>query len=106
MVLGYLNGIIINSLKVHSFLSTIATSLVFRGMAILITGGFLIPVRMKEFTWLGREKIFDIHVAVYILLVFAIISTFILNKTTIGRYIFAIGGNEDASILSLSLIHI
>ena len=100
MVLGYLNGIIITSLKVHSFLSTIATSLVFRGMAILITGGFLIPVRMKEFTWLGREKIFDIHVAVYILLVFAIISTFILNRTTIGRYIFAIGGNEDASILS------
>ena len=94
MVLGYLNGIIITSLKVHSFLSTIATSLVFRGMAILITGGFLIPVRMKEFTWLGREKIFDIHVAVYILLVFAIISTFILNRTTIGRYIFAIGGNE------------
>ena len=100
LVLGYLNGIIITSLKVHSFLSTIATSLVFRGMAILITGGFLIPVRMKEFTWLGREKIFDIHVAVYILLVFAIISTFILNRTTIGRYIFAIGGNEDASILS------
>ena len=100
MVLGYLNGIIITSLKVHSFLSTIATSLVFRGMAILITGGFLIPVRMKEFTWLGREKIFDIHVAVYILLLFAIISTFILNRTTIGRYIFAIGGNEDASILS------
>ena len=100
MVLGYVNGIIITSLKVHSFLSTIATSLVFRGMAILITGGFLIPVRMKEFTWLGREKIFDVHVAVYVLLVFAIISTFILNRTTIGRYIFAIGGNEDASILS------
>ena len=40
------------------------------------------------------------HVAVYVLLVFAIISTFILNRTTIGRYIFAIGGNEDASILS------
>jgi len=100
IVLGYLNGIIITSLKVHSFLSTIATSLVFRGMAILITGGFLIPVRMEEFTWLGREKIFDVHVAVYVLLVFAIISTFILNRTTIGRYIFAIGGNEDASILS------
>ena len=100
IVLGYLNGIIITSLKVHSFLSTIATSLVFRGMAILITGGFLIPVRMEEFTWLGREKIFDVHVAVYVLLVFALISTFILNRTTIGRYIFAIGGNEDASILS------
>ena len=54
IILGYLNGIIITTFKVHSFLSTIATSLVFRGLAILITGGFLIPVRMKEFTWLGR----------------------------------------------------
>ena len=98
--LGYLNGIIITTFKVHSFLSTIATSLVFRGLAILITGGFLIPVRMKEFTWLGREKIFEVHVAVYVLIVFAILSTFILTKTTVGRYIFAIGGNEDASILS------
>tara|TARA_Y100001970_G_scaffold243635_1_gene309077 strand:- start:997 stop:1926 length:930 start_codon:yes stop_codon:yes gene_type:complete len=100
IILGYLNGIIITSFKVHSFLSTIATSLVFRGLAILITGGFLIPVRMKEFTWLGREKIFEVHVAVYILIFFAFLSTFILTKTTVGRYIFAIGGNEDASILS------
>ena len=100
IALGYLNGIIITTFKVHSFLSTIATSLVFRGLAILITGGFLIPVRMKEFTWLGREKIFEVHVAVYVLIVFAILSTFILTKTTVGRYIFAIGGNEDASILS------
>jgi len=100
IILGYLNGIIITTFKVHSFLSTIATSLVFRGLAILITGGFLIPVRMKEFTWLGREKIFEVHVTVYVLIVFAILSTFILTRTTIGRYIFAIGGNEDASILS------
>ena len=100
IALGYVNGIIITSLKVHSFLSTIATSLVFRGLAILITGGFLIPVRMKEFTWLGREKIFEVHVAVFVLVFFIILSTFILNRTTIGRYIFAIGGNEDAAILS------
>jgi len=100
ITLGYVNGIIITSLKVHSFLSTIATSLVFRGLAILITGGFLIPVRMKEFTWLGREKIFEIHVAVFVLIFFIILSTFILNRTTIGRYIFAIGGNEDAATLS------
>mgnify|MGYP006158853937 CR=1 FL=1 len=100
IALGYINGIIITSLKVHSFLSTIATSLVFRGLAILITGGFLIPVRMKEFTWLGREKIFEVHVAVFVLFIFIILSTFILNRTTIGRYIFAIGGNEDAAILS------
>jgi ribose transport system permease protein len=100
ILLGSLNGFILTFFKVHSFLSTIATSLVFRGMAILITGGFLIPVRMKEFVWLGREKILEVHVAVYILIAFAVISTIILNKSKIGRYIFAIGGNEEAAILS------
>ncbi len=100
IILGYLNGVLITSLKVHSFLATIATSLVFRGLAILITGGFLIPVRMKEFVWLGRGKFFDINYAVFILIAFAVLTTFILNRTTIGRYIFAIGGNEDAAILS------
>ena len=100
IILGYINGVLITSLKVHSFLATIATSLVYRGIAILITGGFLISVRMKEFTWLGRDKLFTVHYAVYILIVFALITTFILNKTTIGRYIYAVGGNEDAAILS------
>ena len=69
-------------------------------MQFLITGGFLISVRMKEFTWLGRDKLFTVHYAVYILIVFALLTTFILNKTTIGRYIYAVGGNEDAAILS------
>jgi len=70
IIMGYTNGVLITSLKVHSFLATIATSLVFRGIAILITGGFLISVRMKEFTWLGRDKLFTVHYSVYILIVF------------------------------------
>ena len=100
IILGYINGVLITSLKVHSFLATIATSLVFRGIAILITSGFLISVRMKEFTWLGREKFFTVHYAVFFLIAFALLSTFILNRTTIGRYIYAVGGNKDAAILS------
>ena len=36
---------------------------------------------MKEFTWLGREIIFEVHVAVYILIVFAILSKKIINNT-------------------------
>ena len=57
LVLGLVNGVIITSLRMHSFLATLATSLVFRGIAILITGGLLIPVRIPEFTWLGRGRI-------------------------------------------------
>jgi ribose transport system permease protein len=57
LLLGLVNGVTITYLNIHSFLATLATSLVFRGMAILITGGTLIPVRLPEFTWLGRGRI-------------------------------------------------
>ncbi|WP_319531222.1 hypothetical protein [uncultured Cohaesibacter sp.] len=52
IVLGFINGAIITGFGVHSFLVTLATSLVYRGIAILITGGTLIPVRIAEFSWL------------------------------------------------------
>lgn len=98
--LGLVNGVVITRLNVHSFLATIATSLVFKGVAIVISDGRLIPVRIDEFTWLGRDKFLGIFIAVYVLAAFALILTFILNRTTLGRKIFSVGGNEEAAILS------
>ncbi|MVA98621.1 ABC transporter permease [Nitratireductor sp. CAU 1489] len=100
MALGFVNGLTITALKIHSFLATLATGLVYRGIAILITGGTLIPVRLDAFTWLGRERIGPVYVAVLVLIAFAVILTVVLNRTTLGRKMFAVGGNEEASILS------
>lgn len=100
LALGALNGIIITAFNVHSFLVTLATSLVYRGMAILITNGKLIPVRVEEFAWLGRAKLDLVNVAVLVMLGFMALMMFILNRTTLGRAIFAVGGNEEAALLS------
>lgn len=100
LALGLINGITITSLGIHSFLATLATSLVFRGIAILVTGGELIPVRSQAFTWLGRDRIGPIYIAVIVLVLFAIASMVLLNRTTFGRKVFAVGGNEEAAILS------
>ncbi|MCO5056611.1 MAG: ABC transporter permease [Rhizobiaceae bacterium] len=100
LVLGTMNGVIITTLKVHSFLATIATSLIFKGVAIVISDGKLIPVRMDEFTWLGRDKIGGVFIAVWVMIAFAAILTFALNKTVFGRKVFSVGGNEEAAILS------
>jgi ribose transport system permease protein len=101
LFLGIANGLIITGLHVHSFLATLATSLVFRGIAILITGGFLIQVRIPEFIWLGRQRIADtVNVAVVVLIAFTAVMMFLLNRTTFGRRIYAVGGNEEAAILS------
>ena len=100
LALGTMNGLVITSLNIHSFLATIATSMVFKGVAILITDGRLIPVRIAEFTWLGRDKIGGIFIAVIVFVAFALILTFVLNRTAFGRKVFSVGGNEEAAILS------
>jgi ribose transport system permease protein len=105
IVLGTINGVIITAFNVHSFLVTLATSLVYRGMAILVTNGKLIPVRIDEFAWLGRQKLdlgggVAVNVAVIVMLVFMALIMFILNRTTLGRAIYAVGGNEEAALLS------
>ena len=105
LVLGTLNGVIITAFNVHSFLVTLATALVYRGMAILVTNGKLIPVRIEQFAWLGRQKVdfgggFAVNVAVIVMLCFMALMMFILNRTTLGRAISAVGGNEEAALLS------
>ena len=100
LVLGFTNGAIITGFGVHSFLVTLATSLVYRGMAILITGGSLIPVRIAEFSWIGRGRVGMVNIAIFVFLAFMVVMMILLNRTTFGRRVFAVGGNEEAAILS------
>ncbi len=100
LLLGLMNGIVITALNVHSFLATIATSLIFKGAAIVISDGRLIPVRMDAFTWIGRGKLGGVFLSIWVLLVFALILTFVLTRTSFGRKVLAVGGNADAAILS------
>lgn len=99
--LGLVNGLVITGLKVHSFLATLATSLVYRGLAILITGGSLISLTGNEtFSALGRGRVWGINYVVFVLLAVFALLTFFLNRTVAGRHIFAVGGNPMAATLS------
>ena len=100
LILGLLNGLVITVLKVHSFLATIATSLIFKGIAIVISDGRLIPVRMADFTWLGRGKLGGVFIAIWVMVAFALLLSFILTRSSLGRQILAVGGNPEAAILS------
>ena len=98
--LGMVNGMVITRLNVHSFLATIATSLIFKGVAIVISDGRLISVRIDSYIWLGRGKFLGVFNSIWIMATFALILTFLLTRTTFGRRIFSVGGNEEAAILS------
>lgn len=101
LVLGTFNGLVVTGLKIHAFLATLATSLVYRGLAVLITGGFLIPVGGDAaFTTLGRGRIGPVAYATIIMLLIFLAFTVVLNGTKLGRHVFAVGGNEEAAVLS------
>ncbi len=100
LALGCINGFVITLLNVNSFLATIATSLIFKGVATVISDGKLIAVRIDAFTWLGRGKIGGVFVSVWVMIAFALILTFVLTRSGFGRKVLAVGGNADAAILS------
>ncbi|MCE5209748.1 MAG: ABC transporter permease [Chloroflexi bacterium] len=100
LVLGYANGLVITKLHVNSFVATLATSQIIRGVAYVLTEGLLIQVNDERFAALGRGYLLDAKIPIYFFFGFAILIWFLLSKTAFGRYVFAIGGNEEAARLS------
>ncbi|MFX3622926.1 MAG: ribose ABC transporter permease [Ectobacillus sp.] len=102
LVMGILNGVIIAKGKVAPFIATLATMTIFRGLTLVYMDGRPITGLGDNlmFQMLGRGYFFGIPVpAVTMLITFAILY-FILKKTAFGRRTFAIGGNEEAALLS------
>jgi ribose transport system permease protein len=98
--LGLVNAVIVNQIRINSFIATLASSIVFRGAAILVTGGMIVSVTDRSFRILGTRRLFEAKYSVYVYLAFVLITWFILTRTTLGRYIYAVGGNAEAARLS------
>lgn len=99
-VIGLANGILIARLQLNSFLITLASSIVIRGFGIAISGGYLINVTEKSYSTLGRGTVYGITYPSIAFILFVLISMLVLHRTQYGRYIFAVGGNEEAALLS------
>ena len=100
LILGAVNGTIITRLRIQSFLATLATSMVYTAVAVLITGGSLITVTIKGFSALGRERWAGVFIAVYVMIAVVAILWFLLTRSVFGRHVFAVGGNAEAAELS------
>ncbi len=99
-VLGGFNGWVITKFKVPPFVATLAMLTIGRGLTMLWTGGFPISNLGDSFGWLGTGWALGIPVPVWISGIVVLIAIVITNKTKLGRYIYAIGGNESAALLS------
>ena len=98
--LGMLNGLLITQLRMPPFIVTLSTMLAVSGVAYMLTGGesaYQIP---PAFTWLGRGTVLGIPNSVLLLGVLYAVAHFVMTRTTGGRYLYAVGGNREASRLS------
>ena len=98
--LGLFNGVLIAYLGFQPFIVTLSTMWLYRGMAYLYTEGRAIVGLPDVFVNLGRGKLFELPNVVWMIAVLYAICFFILQKTTFGRKICAIGDNQEAARLS------
>jgi ribose transport system permease protein len=99
-VFGYANGLIISKMKVPPFIVTLGMSGMLRGLNLVITNGLPISNLPTSVAWYGRGKVLGIPVPVFFLIIVTLLFQWILSKTRLGRYTYAIGSNEEATRLS------
>ena len=98
---GIAHGAIVSNFNVPPFLITLASQNIIYGIAQLLTGNQVIScLEPAAFTFLGGGRLFGIPFSVCILVIVALISFWLLNRTTFGRQVYAVGGNKEASNLS------
>lgn len=99
-VVGIVNGIFISKGKIQAFIVTLATMTIFRGVTQVYTNGTPVSGLGKSFGAIGNKTFLEIPIPVVITLVVFLISYYVLSQTRYGRYLYAVGGNEDSARLS------
>lgn len=98
--LGIANGFLVTVARINPFIATLASAIVIRGLALIITGGFIVTVNDRSFSSIARNSLFTARLSVFYLIGFGLLAAFLLKATIFGRYIFAVGGNAEAARLS------
>jgi len=100
MLCGLANGLLITETKLPPFIATLGMMSIARGLAFALTGGETIRNLPTEFLTFGQGTFLNIPIPIIIMAVFAFVVGYFLKATKWGRYVYAIGGNEEASHFS------
>ncbi|HEV7317463.1 MAG TPA: ABC transporter permease [Ensifer sp.] len=93
---NFVNGIVVTKFRTPPFIATLAMMTAARGVALMLTGGQNI-YQLGDFVVWGKGTVLGVPTPVVFLIVVIIFSWYLLNHTRFGRYIYAIGGNQEAA---------
>ena len=96
-IIGAANGFCVAQLHLPPFLATYGIQQIVRGFAYLITNGKVYSNFIEPFKFIGGGSILGIHTPIIFAAILLIVMGFLLNKTTLGRRIYAVGSNRDAA---------
>ncbi len=97
LILGLFNGLAITRFKLPPFVATLGLLSIGRGLTMLWTNGFPITALGPTFGFIGAGFLFGVPTAIWISTALVALFYFISIHTTLGRYIYAVGGSEKAS---------
>lgn len=106
-LVGFVNGVLVTRFNVAPFIATLGMLYVARGAALLISNGSTYPRLQGNpeygntgFNVIGGGRILGIPMAIWIMVVFAVVAVIVLRMTPFGRWVYATGGNERAAELA------
>ncbi len=100
MLAGILSGFLIARFSIPPFIVTLAMMTICRGIVFIITGGFTEGELPASFGWLGRGHLWILPIPVLVMAALFAAGHIMLEHTALGRHVYALGGNEEASRLS------
>ena len=100
ILIGFINGILINYVEIPALIATLGVMTSVRGLCYILTGGLPVYGFPTSFDVLGKGYIWKIPVPVIIMVIVLAIGWYVLNRTRYGRYLYAIGGSREAARLS------
>ena len=100
VLVGAINGYLIAYVGFQPFIATLSTMTIGRGFALAYSNGKPYAIKDEAFKAIGQVSFLGIPIPIILLVIVCIIGVVILNMTTFGRYVFAIGGNKSAARLS------
>ena len=99
-LVGLFNGLVISTFRVSPFVVTLGTLSAVRGVALILANGQPIFGMPKHFSFLGAGYVGPIPIPVIVGAAVFLVGYFLLRWTRFGRYMYAIGGNEEAARIS------
>ncbi len=96
---GLVNGLLATQAKLNPFIVTLGTMSIVGGAALILTGGLTKAVMVDGFNWIGQGRALGVPVPAILMLVVYVLLAVILRTTHFGRYVYAVGGNTEASRL-------